>query len=326
MYQTIYILSHKAMPNILKIGFTTRHIKERLKELESTGVPGAFTTELYFETDNAEIFEKLLHKSLKEFHFAKEYFQVDIKTVIKVIHILIKDNKFNFYEFKGESKKLAITQEQIEEQKIQFSENRRKAELKAVELRDKYLNATEADLIANVQWLSSQPSYANLKEAKEVLRIIAIKREQKLAEHLERVKLERAKWEDSNEYKSIQKNQAIYESQFKEKYIELGCETHRTLKSLSPNINTFFRKITNQKLILSFNDGKQLAVFLQNIQLTTTIKKFVEFSLMMIEVKKILGDYRLNDLNIQESNLLITPDKTDVTEYFKGILAHLQPK
>jgi T5orf172 domain len=38
----LYILSNSAMPNLFKIGFTTRTIKERIQELPSTGVPGVF--------------------------------------------------------------------------------------------------------------------------------------------------------------------------------------------------------------------------------------------------------------------------------------------
>jgi hypothetical protein len=35
----LYILSNNAMPNLFKIGFTTRTITERIRELSSTGVP-----------------------------------------------------------------------------------------------------------------------------------------------------------------------------------------------------------------------------------------------------------------------------------------------
>ena len=102
------------MPNLLKIGYTTRKIEERVQELSATGVPGKFTVELYFETDNAQIFEMLLHKSLQEFRFKKEFFKTDIKTAIQVIHRLIGKNEIHLFQFYGKSSLLATTKEQVQ--------------------------------------------------------------------------------------------------------------------------------------------------------------------------------------------------------------------
>ena len=45
----VYILSNPWMPNLIKIGFTTRDIQERLAELNSaTGVPEPFIIEATF--------------------------------------------------------------------------------------------------------------------------------------------------------------------------------------------------------------------------------------------------------------------------------------
>ena len=42
----VYVLSHPLMPNLLKIGFTTRQVEERVAELSAaTAVPGPFIIE-----------------------------------------------------------------------------------------------------------------------------------------------------------------------------------------------------------------------------------------------------------------------------------------
>ena len=38
----IYILSNASMPNIFKVGLTTNSVKQRIQELNSTGVPTTF--------------------------------------------------------------------------------------------------------------------------------------------------------------------------------------------------------------------------------------------------------------------------------------------
>ena len=45
------------MPNLLKIGFTTRTLDERVGELSSTGVPTPFEVEFFVEVDYASNLE-----------------------------------------------------------------------------------------------------------------------------------------------------------------------------------------------------------------------------------------------------------------------------
>jgi hypothetical protein len=105
----VYVLSHELLPNLLKIGFTNRSIKERVKELSVTGLPKKFTVELYFISDNAELFEMLLHKSLRDYHYDKEFFKVDLKIVIEYIHILIGNKNFKLNAFYGRSAQLVMS-------------------------------------------------------------------------------------------------------------------------------------------------------------------------------------------------------------------------
>ena len=75
--QIVYILTNQAYPNYIKIGKTS-NLKQRLKSLDSTGVPLPF--EFYFavEVDNMSKVERLLHQSFDKYRVRKnrEFFEL----------------------------------------------------------------------------------------------------------------------------------------------------------------------------------------------------------------------------------------------------------
>ena len=83
----LYILSHPHMPGLLKIGFTTRPVEERVQELSSsTGVPGAFTPEAYFISDSPEAHEAEVFRLLSPHRLpGKEFFRSDVVHVMKTM-------------------------------------------------------------------------------------------------------------------------------------------------------------------------------------------------------------------------------------------------
>ena len=135
-------------------------------------MPGKFTIELYFEVENAVFFESLLHKTLHEYHFQKEFFKVCIEIVIYAINELLGINKKHTYIFKGKSSSKIITAEQLAYQKILGQEKSERLSKKANELRDKYINksAEELRLIA-MDLLGKNLTTSSLAEAKYVLRM-----------------------------------------------------------------------------------------------------------------------------------------------------------
>ena len=61
----VYILTNPSMPDLVKIGITTRPIADRVSELSSaTGVPGRFTVEACFESSAPATHESSIHRSL----------------------------------------------------------------------------------------------------------------------------------------------------------------------------------------------------------------------------------------------------------------------
>lgn len=61
MNQIVYILKNEAMPDYIKIGFTHGDIRERLKQLDKTGVPLPFEVYYAATVANAEKEEQWLH-------------------------------------------------------------------------------------------------------------------------------------------------------------------------------------------------------------------------------------------------------------------------
>ena len=81
---SVYILTNKGMPNLVKIGYTTRTAQERAKELYKdrngnaiTGVPVAFDVVHVEECNDPKELETLVHNELRELRFNpnREFFE-----------------------------------------------------------------------------------------------------------------------------------------------------------------------------------------------------------------------------------------------------------
>jgi T5orf172 domain len=83
----VYVLSHPLMPNLVKIGFTTRQVEERVAELSmATAVPGPFVIEAVFASCEPEQHELTIHKTFVEARVeSKEFFRIDLVDAIREI-------------------------------------------------------------------------------------------------------------------------------------------------------------------------------------------------------------------------------------------------
>ncbi|MGI2030406.1 GIY-YIG nuclease family protein [Endozoicomonas acroporae] len=81
----VYILSNPSMYGLLKIGYTTRTPQERVRDLNSTGVPCPFVIEYYDFFDDAYVVEGEIHTKLKKHHYGKEFFKCDLVTAIETL-------------------------------------------------------------------------------------------------------------------------------------------------------------------------------------------------------------------------------------------------
>lgn len=88
----VYILSNEKMPGLIKIGFTTRTVEERIAELNSmTGVPAPFVLEAYFTSSKPAADETAVHTRLAPFRLAnKEFFNCSVDDAIEAVEKVLE--------------------------------------------------------------------------------------------------------------------------------------------------------------------------------------------------------------------------------------------
>lgn len=101
MRQLVYVLTNKAMPGYIKIGKTTHdNVSERLKELNSTGVPFPFECAYVAEVEDCTKVEEHMHRTFHVFRENKkrEFFKMDADTAIAELKTLEAPEELNFAE------------------------------------------------------------------------------------------------------------------------------------------------------------------------------------------------------------------------------------
>ena len=75
----IYILVNEAMPNIVKIGKTTTSVEQRMRELDTTGIPLPFECYYAARVDKMDSVERNLHDAFddKRIRKRREFFEID---------------------------------------------------------------------------------------------------------------------------------------------------------------------------------------------------------------------------------------------------------
>jgi hypothetical protein len=127
----VYILSNRSMPGLLKVGYTTRSVVDRVHELNSTGVPTSFYVELYFEVNDALKGERLLHKALGIHHFKKEFFKVSVAKAVEESKKLIYSDSLVVYGVHGSAKDLYLTEAERQGIKDQLDSSKAKEKIEA---------------------------------------------------------------------------------------------------------------------------------------------------------------------------------------------------
>jgi hypothetical protein len=86
----VYIFTNEGMPGLCKIGYTTRNdVKERAKELYTTGVPYPFQIYYACQVKNGKKIEKILHKLFDEqrVNDNREFFETEPEKVILALQL-----------------------------------------------------------------------------------------------------------------------------------------------------------------------------------------------------------------------------------------------
>lgn len=91
----VYVLSHPAMPGIVKIGLTSReNVENRMRELFTTSVPVPFDCEFACKVDDCSAVENALHIAFNpsRIHPQREFFKIDPEQAIAILKLLQKED------------------------------------------------------------------------------------------------------------------------------------------------------------------------------------------------------------------------------------------
>jgi hypothetical protein len=112
MIGTVYVLSNPSMPKKYKVGFTTRSVRERIDELYSTGVPDRFILEFAIEVNHPDKLEKVLHQRLGKYQYSKEFFQLDIVTLVSICKQTLISEDFVVHKTYGRNGDVYLTEDE----------------------------------------------------------------------------------------------------------------------------------------------------------------------------------------------------------------------
>ena len=90
MEGAVYVLTNPAMPNMVKIGKTTRKVELRLADLYSTGVPLPFECEYAAKVKDVDKTEKAFHTAFSpnRVNPKREFFNIDPEQAIAVLELM----------------------------------------------------------------------------------------------------------------------------------------------------------------------------------------------------------------------------------------------
>lgn len=119
MNQIVYILKNESMPEYIKIGFTHGDVKERIKQLDRTGVPLPF--EIYYAAtvEDAEKEEKWLHSIFadRRARDSREFFKMNPEyATLALKRVEIKEEKIDIGLTKEQEKEV----DKVKERRSRF--------------------------------------------------------------------------------------------------------------------------------------------------------------------------------------------------------------
>lgn len=85
----VYVISNKAMPHLVKIGFTLKDPDARARELEQTGVPHPFVVEYEVLVRNPRVLEQCAHRKLEGHRERKEWFRCTVAQAVASIRAVV---------------------------------------------------------------------------------------------------------------------------------------------------------------------------------------------------------------------------------------------
>lgn len=122
----VYVITNKAMPNIVKVGFSMKDPELRAKELYHTGTPHTYTVNYHVLVVNPFEVEQLVHGILSDSIEGKEWFRCSVEEAIAVIkEVIAKQRPIETFK-----KASALRSEEIKQQRELARKNKRAKEIR----------------------------------------------------------------------------------------------------------------------------------------------------------------------------------------------------
>jgi ribosomal protein L37AE/L43A len=157
----VYIITNKSMPNLVKVGFTTKDDSEsRAKELNHTNNPHPYVVEYEALVNTARSVEQKAHALLKKYHENKEWFRCDIATAIIAIrqaanNSIIAENNKNQQRQEIE-KEIAQRKKEEDIEKQLISEEKRIRELYKQKIEQQFPFLAETNNLSLFFWIGGE--------------------------------------------------------------------------------------------------------------------------------------------------------------------------
>lgn len=81
----VYVITTKAMPDLVKVGYTSKDPESRAQELYTTGTPHPFVVDYEVLVENPFQIEQRVHRDLKIVHENKEWFRCTVEESVIAI-------------------------------------------------------------------------------------------------------------------------------------------------------------------------------------------------------------------------------------------------
>jgi len=85
----VYVITNKAMPGLVKVGYTLKDPNLRAKELDSTGMPHPYVVEYEALVEDPYETEQLVHSRLSHALEAKEWFRCAVSVAVAELQAVV---------------------------------------------------------------------------------------------------------------------------------------------------------------------------------------------------------------------------------------------
>lgn len=116
----VYVISNKAMPNIVKIGYSLKDPELRAAELNHTGSPYPYIVDYEILVEEPRDIEHKVHVRLRDRREGKEWFSCSVEDAIAAIKLVVGSNAAQVENFKRADREKAEAKQQEEAEAMRW--------------------------------------------------------------------------------------------------------------------------------------------------------------------------------------------------------------